>query len=122
MQTLAQRLLLTLILVSISVNSRALGLPPGSSTPDQAELTALLSENTLDALWAGRPFRQYFSPSGSTQYGEGDGPSSTGTWRVNSDGRYCSVWPPSTREACYEVLVFGRVSSGDRATGIFPRD
>jgi len=80
--------------------------PPISAiAPDQQQLIQLLSSNTLDGVWAGRPFRQYFAPSGTTQYREGNGPPSRGSWRINSSGQYCSVWPPSTREACYQVLV-----------------
>ena len=79
--------------------------PKSAQAPDQQQLMELLSGNTLDGVWAGRPFRQYFAPFGSTQYREGNGPPSRGTWRINSSGQYCSVWPPSTREACYEVLV-----------------
>jgi len=108
MRPLVQRLLLTLVFALISVNSLALELPSDASAPDQAQLTTLMSGNTLDGVWAGRPFRQYFAASGSTQYREGDGPSSTGSWWVSSDGHYCSVWPPSSREACYEVLVSGK--------------
>lgn len=80
--------------------------PPNTAkAPDPQQLIGLLGGNTLDGEWAGRPYRQYFSVSGSTRYREGNGPETSGTWRVDSSGRYCSVWPPSTREACYEVLV-----------------
>ena len=81
--------------------------PKSAQAPDQQQLMELLSGNTLDGVWAGRPFRKYFAPFGSTQYREGNGPPSRGTWRINSSGQYCSVWPPSTREACYEVLIEG---------------
>jgi len=89
----------------LSFASVAVEPPISAQAPDQQQLIELLSGNTLDGLWAGRPFRQYFAPSGSTQYKEGNGPPSRGTWRINSSGRYCSVWPLSTREACYQVLV-----------------
>jgi len=82
--------------------------PPNSAqAPDQQQLMQLLSGNTLDGEWAGRPFRQYFSTTGSTRYREGNSPESGGTWRVDGSGRYCSEWPPSPRETCYEVLVEG---------------
>jgi len=42
--------------------------PKSAQAPDQQQLMELLSGNTLDGVWAGRPFRQYFAPSGSTQY------------------------------------------------------
>jgi len=81
--------------------------PKSAQAPDQQQLMELLSGNTIDGEWAGRPYRQFFSTSGSTRYREGNGPESRGTWLVDGSGRYCSVWPPSTREACYEVLVEG---------------
>lgn len=40
---------------------------------------------------------QDFLASGRTLYGE-----SVGRWEVRAD-RYCSVWPPSDRWACYTV-------------------
>ena len=89
----------------LSFASVAVEPPSSAQAPDQHQLIQLLSGNTLDGVWAGRPFRQYFAASGLTQYREGNSPPSRCTWRVNSSGQYCSVWPPSQREACYEVLV-----------------
>jgi hypothetical protein len=85
----------------------ALELPAGAAIPGQDQLTRLLSGNTLDGVWAGRPYRQYFAASGSTRYQEGNSPPTTRTWRVDSDGQYCSIWAPSSQEACYLVLVYG---------------
>jgi hypothetical protein len=48
---------------------------------------------------------RYFAAGGSMRYREGNGRQSRGTWRVHSTGQYCSVWPPSPTEACYDVLV-----------------
>ncbi len=98
-------------------SSVALELPVGAVAPSQDQLTRLLSGNTLDGVWAGKPFRQFFEASGATRYQDGNGPTTTGTWRVSSDGRYCSVWPPSSRETCYQVLVAGEQifwSTGER--------
>ena len=99
--------LVFLIAAFLSFASVAVEPPATAQPPSQAKLTKMLGGNTLDGEWAGRPFRQYFSTSRSTRYREGDGPESMGTWRVDGSGRYCSVWPPSTRESCYEVLVEG---------------
>lgn len=41
---------------------------------------------------------QDFGADGQTLYGA----ESRGRWRVEGD-RYCSVWPPSDRWACYDV-------------------
>lgn len=91
----------------LSLSSIAVEPPASVQTPKQTNLTKLLKGNTLIGFWAGRPFRQYFSESGSTKYKEDNGSVSFGRWRVNSDGQYCSVWPPSPTEVCYDVLVDG---------------
>ncbi len=91
----------------ISFSSAALEPPESAQPPSQQQLSKLLSGNTLDGEWAERPFRQYFSAAGSTRYKEGSGPESIGRWRIDLSGRYCSIWPPSSHEACYEVLVEG---------------
>ncbi len=75
--------------------------------PAPALLIELLRGNTIVAEWDGRPFTQYFAPNGTTRYRESDGPASDGSWRVNSGGQYCSIWPPSPTEACYDVRVKG---------------
>lgn len=89
----------------LSFTCAAIEPPQSALAPDQHGLTKLLSGNTLEGVWAGRPYRQYFSPTGSTRYREEGGSESSGSWRVDSSGQYCSVWPPSTRESCYQVLV-----------------
>jgi hypothetical protein len=99
--------LLTLLfggLMSVSAFAMELG---DAKAPTQAQLNLLLSGNTVQGEWDGRPFTQYFAATGSTRYREGDGPQSQGTWRANVKGQYCSVWPPSPTEACYDVLVKG---------------
>lgn len=45
---------------------------------------------------------QDFRPDGKTLYGK----DSWGGWRVEGD-RYCSVWPPSDRWACYDMAQDG---------------
>ncbi|MEM7561804.1 MAG: hypothetical protein AAF353_02010 [Pseudomonadota bacterium] len=80
----------------------------GAETPTQQQLQTLLSGNTLNGKWDGRPFTQYFSSQGTTQYREGDGQTTHGTWRVTAEGQYCSIWPPFPRETCYEVVVKGK--------------
>lgn len=44
---------------------------------------------------------QYFSASGQTPYWDGSR-LTMGRWRAAGD-RYCSVWPPSPSEACYDI-------------------
>jgi hypothetical protein len=70
------------------------------------EFQKILSGNTMIGEWAGTPYRQYFSESGSTIY-LSNGSQSEGTWRIADDGKYCSVWPPSPAESCYKVTRQG---------------
>ena len=81
--------------------------PGDAQAPTQAKLQLLLSGNTMQGKWDGRAFTQHFATSGQTRYREGDGSQSLGSWSVNAKGQYCSVWPPSPTEACYDVLVEG---------------
>jgi len=46
---------------------------------------------------------QYFSDSGQTPYWDGTR-HTLGRWRAAGD-RYCSVWPPSPSEACYDIYL-----------------
>jgi hypothetical protein len=48
---------------------------------------------------------QIFQVQGLTIYIE-RGSVSQGAWSVK-DNRYCSIWPPTTAESCYEVLRDG---------------
>jgi hypothetical protein len=61
----------------------------------------------MQGSWAGRPYLQYFDPGGSTRYREQGGNETTGRWRIDESGQYCSLWPPSDRWVCYQVLVSG---------------
>ena len=73
--------------------------------PDQQQLTEILSGNTIEGIWAGRPYLQFFDPGGGTRYREQGGEETEGRWRVNQKGEYCSLWPPSDRWVCYRVTV-----------------
>ena len=75
--------------------------------PTAQQLDDMLRGNTMEGIWAGRPYLQYFDPSGSTRYREQGGEETAGRWRIDANGQYCSVWPPSDRWVCYEVLVIG---------------
>ncbi len=52
---------------------------------------------------------QSFKAGGDTVFDNGR--LSTGQWQVRG-GRYCSVWPPSDRWACYDVADDGSVRRG----------
>lgn len=73
--------------------------------PTRQQLDDMLRGNTMEGIWDGRPYLQFFDVAGSTRYRERGGEETTGRWRVDENGRYCSQWPPSDRWVCYEVLV-----------------
>ena len=75
--------------------------------PTQQQLIELLSGNSMEGIWARRPYLQYFAADGSTRYREQGGEENEGLWRVNEQGQYCSRWPPSERWVCYDALVSG---------------
>ena len=79
-----------------------------ASAPTQQQLTQLLRGNSIEGVWAGSGFVQHFASDGSTRYREKDGSVSSGTWRVNGKGQYCSIWRPSSGESCYAVMVDGQ--------------
>ncbi len=86
-----------------------------------AEIEEALTGNTIEGTWAGRPYKQYFSASGSTVYAEAGRPPSTGRWKADAaKNAYCSWWEVSGW-ACYEVLdggpdtiIWVSPGSGDR--------
>ena len=88
-------------------------------TPE--EFRTVLSDNTIVGLWAEREYRQFFSATGRTTYLERGGRPSQGSWRIDTQARYCSVWPPSPAEACYRVERDGERLQWHTSTGaIYP--
>lgn len=77
------------------------------AAPSQQQLQELLSGNSMEGIWAGRPYLQYFDPGGTTRYREQDGNETDGRWRIDESGQYCSLWPPADRWVCYRVVVSG---------------
>ena len=103
------RTLLVLLLAPLLSLAVASDTPPGTAAPPSAaELKALISGNSATGNWEGRPYKQYFSANGSTRYDEEGRRPSSGSWRINEKGQYCSTWPPSSNETCYNVLVNGQ--------------
>ena len=96
--------ILLVALVSVSAYAMEIG---DAKPPTQQQLIQLISGNTIHGKWDGRSFSQHFASRGTTRYRQGSGATSRGTWRVNAAGQYCSIWPPSSTEACYDVLVKG---------------
>lgn len=71
------------------------------------EIEQVLAGNTIEGLWAGRPYKQYFSETGNTIYAEDGRQPSKGRWKADPDKEaYCSWWEMSGW-SCYEVLDGG---------------
>jgi hypothetical protein len=66
-----------------------------------ADIKLLLSDQTLVA----DKIEQIFQAGGLTIYRQ-EGSQSVGRWLVRGD-RYCSLWPPSPHESCYDVYKDG---------------
>ena len=92
--------------------------PPPTTKPSEEKVVQALenlavadadpvrTEHIATALTAGRfayadGATQTFEPGGGTTYVEHERPSH-GEWSVDSEGRFCSFWPPSYR-ACYDL-------------------
>ena len=50
--------------------------------PGQQALTEMLSGNSMEGIWDGRPYLQYIGPNGRTRYREQGGEESEGRWRA----------------------------------------
>ena len=72
-----------------------------------AEIEDRLIGNTVEGLWDGQPYKQFFDASGNTIYVEdGRQPSLGGWWADAEKDAYCANWERN-RPACYEVLDGG---------------
>ena len=72
------------------------------------EIAALLTDRTAIGEHRGKPTRQYFDPSGWTDYYEKGGRPDRGKWRVDkAKGQYCSQWGLMGGWSCYDVTSDG---------------
>ena len=72
-----------------------------------AEIEERLAGNTVEGLWAGRAYKQFFDRSGSTLYVENGRQPSMGRWQADEEkNAYCSWWEVGGW-SCYEVLDGG---------------
>ena len=71
------------------------------------EIEDRLVGNTVEGLWAGRPYKQFFDGSGNTLYVEDGRQPSMGRWKADTEkDAYCSWWEVGGW-SCYEVLDGG---------------
>lgn len=79
---------------------------PKDDRLDKAALTQVLSGNTVRGRAEdGRLYHVYFSSTGEAYMQVEDGFNDEGSWRVTSDGYYCSRWQEVRRdmETCFAV-------------------
>ena len=87
--------------------------PSGLQAGEEVKLTAaeilkLLEDRTALGRDRGKATRQYFDPSGWTEYQSEGGPPDRGRWRVDeTQERYCSKWGAFGGWSCYDVLSDG---------------
>lgn len=87
----------TLVLVAVLAAAVGARAEDGWTALDAATIRPALEGRWLQYDGAA----QFFAADGATTYGPSVGDqNSAGRWRVEGD-RYCSVWPPSDRWACY---------------------
>jgi hypothetical protein len=104
---------LSLVLASLCFSHIA---QAGESKMTGAEITAALSDHTLQGSRDdGKSWQQIFQKSGVTYYTE-SGAQSQGVWAVRGD-QYCSQWPPNESWTCYDLMTDGKTYSFVSASG-----
>ncbi|MDX1575385.1 MAG: hypothetical protein R3285_04275 [Kiloniellales bacterium] len=109
MTCIARRIVLTALLASGLLWSAAPPAPLGAQDRklSAAEIEQRLVGNTIEGLWDGRPYKQFFDASGNTLYVEDGRQPSMGRWKADTEkDAYCSWWEVSGW-SCYEVLDGG---------------
>lgn len=113
-------------LVKLAITSQILcmalaGLVASAAEPmNQGEFQELISGNTMIGEWAGRPYKQFFNENRTTIYQEENSPPTNGTWSINEQGQYCSVWPPDPQETCYNVTREGNNLLWESGENMYP--
>ena len=94
------------VLGLVSAGMLALGWPVAAQPTQMsaAEITALLSGNTIVGSWSGTDYQQYFAADGSTVYMLGDGRRDDGQWRVNAETNDYESWWRSTGWTPYAMV------------------
>ncbi|MGI3209654.1 hypothetical protein ACROSR_00905 [Roseovarius tibetensis] len=65
----------------------------GAQHISASEIEDVLTGNTIDGVWSGSHYRQYYAEDGTTIYVPDEGQRREGRWRVNpEDGTYESWW------------------------------
>jgi len=95
-----------LVLGFMSAGMLTLGWPVTAQTAQMsaAEITALLSGNTIVGNWSGTDYRQFFEADGRTVYMLGDGRRDDGQWRVSAETNDYESWWRSTGWTPYAMV------------------
>ena len=73
-----------------------------------AEIQQKLIGNTVEGMWDGSAYKQFFDASGNTIYVEDGRMPAFGRWKADPEkDAFCSFWENSG-EACYEVREIDR--------------
>lgn len=90
----------------------ALPATAGNTQLTAPEIEALLAGNTVNGVWAGSNYTQYFSEGGVTVYIPEGGHPDEGRWRANHDTNEYESWWRSTGWTPYVIV---RTGSGELA-------
>ena len=70
-----------------------------------AQITELLSGNTIVGTWSGTPYKQFYFENGRTVYVPEGGRPSEGKWRVKNDTDEDDSWWENTGWTPYKVRI-----------------
>ena len=110
----------SLDLTTIALLIGLAGIADAAEPMSQSEFQELITGNTMVGEWAGKPYKQFFNENLTTIYQEEDSPQTNGTWSINEQGQYCSVWPPNPKEACYNVTRDGNNLLWESEDNVYP--
>jgi len=94
-------------LLAITAAIALFGFQPAQAGPDQLtadEIEQLLAGNTINGVWAGSTYVEYFSAQGQAIYIPAGGGPSEGKWRANPDTNEYESWWRSTGWTPYVIV------------------
>jgi hypothetical protein len=93
--------------LALTATIAAFGLQSAQAGSDQLtanEINELLAGNTINGVWAGANYTEYFSAHGLAIYIPAGGPPSEGKWRANPDTDEYESWWRSTGWTPYVIV------------------
>lgn len=95
----------TMAVAAPSVAGDADKMSAGTVQVTAAQISELLSGNTIKGTWNGSAYTQYYGESGLTLYIPDDGPPSRGKWRVSQNTDQYDSWWENTGWTPYTVVM-----------------